>query len=115
MKLKHFQIGEFNCSHTGRNLMQDDFLVALDELRGVCGFPFHINSGYRDPSHPEEAKKPTPGVHTQGIAADIRALSGSHKFEIVRHAIALGFTGIGIASTFVHVDRRKGTPVIWTY
>ncbi len=29
--------------------------------------------------------------------------------------MAMGFTGIGIAKTFVHVDSRDSTPVIWTY
>jgi len=29
--------------------------------------------------------------------------------------MAIGFTGIGIADTFVHVDTRTTTPVIWTY
>jgi len=27
----------------------------------------------------------------------------------------MGFTGIGIAKTFVHVDTRKSVPVLWSY
>jgi len=27
----------------------------------------------------------------------------------------LGFTGIGVAAGFVHVDTREGDPVMWTY
>jgi hypothetical protein len=34
---------------------------------------------------------------------------------IVKNAIELGFTGIGVASSFVHVDTREGDPVMWTY
>lgn len=95
--------------------MSESFLLKLDELRDKCGFAFKINSGYRDPSHPEEKKKPSPGQHCHGIAADVQALSGSHKFTIIKHALALGFTGIGVAKTYVHLDTRQGTPVIWCY
>jgi len=27
----------------------------------------------------------------------------------------MGFTGIGVASDFIHVDTRGSAPVIWTY
>ena len=37
------------------------------------------------------------------------------KYLIVLHALELGATGIGGAKSFVHVDMRKTTPVIWTY
>lgn len=115
MNLRHFKISEFDCSHTGRNEMQESFLMKLDHLRDRCGFPFVITSGYRDPTHPIEAKKVKPGTHSEGIAADISAHTGQMKYVIVQHAIALGFTGIGIAKTFVHVDTRSAIPLIWDY
>jgi hypothetical protein len=37
------------------------------------------------------------------------------RLKIVTKAIELGFTGIGIADDFVHVDTRGTTPVMWTY
>jgi zinc D-Ala-D-Ala carboxypeptidase len=113
--LKYFTYDEFNCQYSGENEMKDSFLQKLDQLRYVCGFPFVITSGYRSADHPIEAKKDSPGTHAQGIAADIQALSGDIKYQIVKHALALGFTGIGIADSFIHVDIRKTTPVIWTY
>lgn len=115
MSLKHFKPSEFNCSHTGLNDMRPEFLARLDRLREVCGFPFVITSGYRDPTHPAEAKKAVPGTHSQGIAADIRVANGAQKYKIVSEAAKLGFTGIGIADTFIHVDTRSTTPVVWTY
>jgi len=30
-------------------------------------------------------------------------------------AFNMGFTGIGIAKTFIHVDIRSTQPVVWTY
>ncbi len=95
--------------------MLPEFLNILDDLRDLCAFPFVITSGYRSPQHSIEAAKAVPGTHSQGIAADIKVSSGAQKHTLVRHAMALGFSGIGVADTFVHVDFRDTTPVMWTY
>lgn len=113
--MKYFRIEEFDCQHTGKNEMNPDFLEKLDHLRGVCGFPFVVTSGYRDKTHPEEAKKERHGKHSEGIAADILVRDGASRYILVKNAIDMGFNGIGIAKTFIHVDSRAGTPVIWTY
>ncbi len=116
MSLEFFTLEEFNCRVTGDNKMEPEFLQKLDRLRGECGFPFVITSRYRHPiEHPIEANKEVPGTHAQGIAADIQINYGGHRFIIVQKALALGFTGIGIAKTFVHVDTRGTTPVMWLY
>ena len=79
-------------------------------------FRFKITSGYRSKTHSLEVKKPGgPGKHTAGIAADIAVSNGAHRFIIVANAIKLGFSGVGIARSFVHCDIRETTPVIWTY
>jgi zinc D-Ala-D-Ala carboxypeptidase len=117
--LKYFNREEFACQYTGNNKIDDQFLTKLDHLRYVCGFPFIITSGYRDPSHPIEAKKKVAGTHAQGIACDIRVENGQQRYDIVKHATALGFNGIGVANSFVHVDIRKldvgESPVMWCY
>lgn len=117
MKLEFFDISEFDCSHTGENRMDPEFLKRLDELRFNCGFPFTITSGYRHPSHPAEAKKAKPGTHSQGIAADIAVSNSWQRRRIVEEAIEMGFRGIGVAKTFVHIDDRdEDQPsVLWTY
>lgn len=113
--LKYFTLEEFDCQHTGKNEMDMDFLRRLDALREACGFPFRITSGYRDPSHPIEAKKKKAGTHAQGIAADIAVADGAQRRVIVTHALRLGFGGVGAARGFVHVDTRSTTPVLWLY
>lgn len=115
MNFKYFKLEEFNCQHTGENRMEADFLELLDELRERCGFPFHITSGYRSPLHPLESVKRTPGTHSQGIAADIGVFNGHQRYTILKEAINMGFVGIGVADSFVHVDTRAGKPLIWTY
>jgi zinc D-Ala-D-Ala carboxypeptidase len=114
--VKYFDISEFDCSFTGNNDMNEEFLEKLDALREACGFPFKITSGYRDPEgHPIEAKKPKAGTHARGIAADIHVENGIQKYKIIEEAIKLGFNGIGVAKTFIHVDLRQSYPVVWSY
>ena len=115
MTFKYFTLDEFACKHTGENNISESFVNRLDELRAACGFPFVITSGYRDPSHPAEARKSKGGVHTQGIAADIAVSNGVERATIIRNAIDLGFNGIGVAKGFIHVDTRSLPLVVWTY
>lgn len=116
MAWRYFSRDEFVCSESGENHIEDDFLDALDGLRDACRFAFVITSGYRHPTHSKERNKPGgPGTHSRGIAADIRVSGGAQRRRIIEEAIKLGFGGIGVANTFVHVDMRSGPPVIWVY
>ena len=117
--MKYFTPAEFQCTHTGHTDMNDQFLDKLDQLREACGFPFTITSGYRDPSHPVEMAKPKArrgkGTHCLGIAADIAVSGGTQRYDIINQALRLGFNGIGVAKSFIHVDTRSTQPVIWSY
>ena len=114
--MKYFKLSEFDCTQTGKNHMKPRFLKAIDELRERCGFPFIVVSGYRAPEHSIEAAKPTgPGMHSKGLASDIRVRNGIERGLIVSNAIEMGFCGIGVAHTYIHVDLRDSDLVIWTY
>ena len=113
--MNYFNKAEFDCKHTGENGMEQSFLDKIDALRESCGFPFVITSGYRSPDHPIEAVKEIPGTHAQGIAADIKITNSAQRYTIIREALAHGFTGLGVAGDFIHVDTRGTVPVIWTY
>lgn len=112
----NFQEWEFTCSHTGKADMNELFMFKLQRLRDVLGIPLVITSGFRDPTHPVEAAKDAPGVHTLGRAVDIAA-DGHKKYVILRTAMSLGFTGFGIAKTFIHLDDwdEPPRPNVWTY
>ena len=112
---KYFSMEEFDCQETGENQMSEEFIHKLDELREKCGFAFKITSGYRSTDHSLEAKKARPGRHTEGIAADIAVSNGFERMNIVHEALKMGFSGIGVAKSFVHVDVRTDTPVMWVY
>ena len=96
--------------------MNKDFLFVLDEAREFAGIPFIINSAYRSPNHPLSVKNPS-SSHIKGLAVDIKATDNATRFKIVEALISVGFTRIGIADTFVHVDLDfdKRQNIIWTY
>jgi uncharacterized protein YcbK (DUF882 family) len=115
MNLVYFSIEEFNCQETGENEMEPRFLEMIDTLRQKCNFPFNITSGYRSPRHSIEAKKARPGQHAQGLAADIRVKDAMQRHKLVKTAMELGFTGIGVSKRFIHVDIRNSPSVLWLY
>ena len=113
--MKYFKIEEFDCSHTGQNEMGPEFLEKLNNLRDECGFPFVITSGYRSKEHPIEQAKSKPGMHSQGIACDIKVITGYQRYTLLKKAFEHNFAGIGIGKDFIHVDARTGIPTVWTY
>lgn len=118
-KYPNFSAREFNCKHTGRNRMEPNFMARLQALRAEYGKPMVVTSGYRDPSHPVEARKARPGTHALGRAVDI-ACNGADAYQLMRLAMKHGFTGIGVAKTFVHLDDCQpadgfSRPFVWVY
>jgi len=116
----NFSEAEFKCSHTGKCEMDEAFMDALQTLRTIYDKPMTITSGYRDPTHPIEAKKDKPGAHATGRAADI-ACDGQAAYDIMQIAFELGFTGIGVSQKgngrFIHLDTIEGgpRPNVWSY
>lgn len=111
---KYFSLDEFVCSETGEQDMCPEFLKALSHLRQICDFPFVITSGFRSKNHSVEKAKKTPGVHTLGIAADIKVYGGQQRLAVLKHASAMGMS-VGVAKSFVHVDTRKTPAMCWCY
>ena len=100
--------------------MDPALLIMLDNLREVYGYPIKLTSTYRSPEHPIEAKKAKPGEHAHGAAVDIACVGGEATYKLVKAAIEVGFTRIGISrkNNFVHVGvGYEGAPpiTIWTY
>lgn len=118
----NFSKQEFDCKHTGKNEMKPEFMERLQVLRNQYGKPIKISSGYRDITHPIEAKKKRGGAHTTGLAADLAVERGDAHF-ILDLAFRLGFTGIGVqqkgSGRFIHldIDNRPDSlrPTVWSY
>lgn len=125
---KYFKYSEFDqhgAPGSGAAHMNKLFLSMLDALREKLGFPLIVTSGYRSPEYNAKVSETgTTGPHTTGKAADI-AVSGQQAYTLIKTALELGFTGIGIsqkgASRFVHLDiladgeQGAPRPRIWSY
>ena len=114
--MKYFEESEFS----EFDKMDPTLLAMLDDLRETYGYPIKLTSTYRSPEHPIEAKKSKPGEHAYGAAVDIACVGGEATFKLVKAAIEVGFTRIGISrkNNFVHVGiGYPGAPetTIWTY
>lgn len=112
-----FTVAEMQCKcGCGEAPMDAAFMGMLQDLRDRVG-PLRVNSGYRCPEHPVEAKKTSPGAHANGTAADIQPLK-TGMYEATKEAFDIGFVGIGIENGWLHVDNghpRKHRPALWTY
>ena len=119
-KYPNFKANEFDCRHCGRNEMQPEFMDKLQHLRGIYGKSMTISSGYRCPQHPIEAKKDAPGPHSTGLACDV-AVQGADAHKVLKLALELGFTGIGVqqkgTGRFIHLDTvtTGSRPTVWSY
>ena len=114
--MKYFNKSEFS----NFEMMDEKLLAMLDNLREAFGYPIKLTSTYRSPDHPIEAKKSKPGEHAYGAAVDIACVGGEATYKLVKAAIEVGFTRIGISrkNNFVHVGiGYDGAPpmTIWTY
>ena len=94
-----------------------DFLYKLQVARTLAGIPFHISSGTRCVTHNKNVGGSQNSSHLIGRAADISYTSSSECYTIVSCLARVGFSRIGIAENFIHVDDDpfKETDVLWTY
>lgn len=120
---KYFSENELKCKHTGICGMDPKFMETLEKIREEVGIPFIITSGYRDPTHPIEAKKSQPGAHASGKAVDI-LIRGADALKCIEVALKHGITGLGVKqhgdSRFIHLDTLEATstrprPWVWSY
>ena len=97
--------------------MDDDFLAMLDRAREASGVAFRITSGFRSPAWNRKVRGVKNSSHLRGYAADVACTDSETRANIIAGAIEAGFTRIGIASTFVHLDNdpEKSEPRVWLY
>lgn len=104
---KNFKLSEFACKDGSEEIVLDMELVwKLQQLRDKLGVPIKIVSGYRNPEYNKKVGGVRNSQHVLGKASDI-IVKGMDSVELSRHAKMVGFTGIGIYQTFLHVDVRE--------
>jgi len=88
------------------------FLDGLEALRAAMNAPLRIDSGHRCAQWNAAIGGAPASMHLR-IATDI-ALDGHDRPLILRAALQAGFTGIGLAVSFIHLDRRA-RPARWFF
>ena len=122
-RTKNFSDEELRCKCCDENLMDEDFLEKLQEVRDKFGAVMHLSSGYRCPIWNEQVSKSgRTGPHTTGHAVDIK-ISGKNALRLINIALDCGMQGLGVkqhgeyAARFVHLDDLTDgvRPHIWSY
>jgi len=122
--MRYFTLSEFDSpDQPGSGEMMDpDFLAMLDEARDCAGIPFVITSGFRSVTHNKKLIKDgypasRNSSHLLGLAADIYCTDSRSRFIILDALQEVGFTRIGIAPNYLHVDLDTNKPQhrIWVY
>lgn len=116
--MNNFKLSEFDSPDlkgSGEN-MDIDFLQKIDKARDLYGHPIKINSGYRTPGHNKAVGGVRQSSHLLGVAADIHCNTSTGRMELVKALVDAGFTRIGIAKYFIHVDTDPNKPkALWLY
>jgi uncharacterized protein YcbK (DUF882 family) len=117
MESEHFRAAELRCRHCGREGVRRELLDVLEALRAKAS-SLKVNSAYRCAHHPVEARKPKPGYHARGLAADLvsQAMPLRAFYEAVRAEPRIKGIGVDHAAGYIHVDvRQAAAPVLWVY
>jgi len=99
---KHFTPEEIASKGDGSILIDEPALDKLERLRVALGRPLVVLSAYRDPLHNARVGGAPLSQHKFGRAFDLKLTVD--RDLLIRTARDVGFGGIGIYSTFVHVD-----------
>lgn len=104
----HFSTSEFACPCCGFcPEISPELLDKLERLRTYLGAPIIITSGYRCERHNSHVGGASRSQHLLGTAADIK-VGDIPPDEVAKAAELIGFNGIGVYSTWTHVDVRQG-------
>lgn len=106
---KNFKLSEFQCKDGSQLVKLDSKLLNLIQtLRDKIGKPIIITSGYRTVAYNTKVGGIKNSLHTQGKAADITKRNlGMTDAALIKLCQEIGFGGVIIYDTFIHVDTGK--------
>lgn len=124
----YFTTKEFECKcgcgfgSTEKDI-SEKLICYLNEVRELINQPLTVTSGARCKEYNlsingsiNSAHLPNPNSN-QCEAVDIKVISGSMRWGIVRLGVYCGFRRMGVDKHFIHLDVavHLPTPVLWTY
>ena len=105
----NFTVKEFACNDgSDAILIAPRLVMILQSVRSYFNKPVTINSAYRTPQYNKQVGGVTNSQHCYGTAADI-AIKGVTPTQVANYVRTLmpDWGGVGIYSTFTHVDVRE--------
>ena len=117
---KNFTFREMTCKcGCGTRNVSKEAIRKLQALRDTLGAPVVINSAARCARHNKDVGGAPKSRHLssptqESDAFDIALVGLTTSDKLINAALAVGFRGIGIAHTFIHVDDRPEF-THWTY
>ncbi|MEL7041725.1 MAG: D-Ala-D-Ala carboxypeptidase family metallohydrolase [Pseudomonadota bacterium] len=113
----NFSLSELSCRCAGRFCAgaywhSPSFLDGLQSLRDRIGAPLRLSSAHRCPQWNAWVGGAPLSQH-KSMAVDI-LITAHDRHELLHHARAIGFTGFGLAKSFLHLDQRI-EPAMWYY
>lgn len=113
----NFRLSEFQCPcdacHGGRPSI--DLVNKLQVLSDLTKLPIRITSGIRCELHNSAVGGEKDSQHLYGNAVDVACPDSNTRFKIMQAAFQIGFTGIGIAKNYIHLDVGHTSATCWTY
>ena len=106
---QNFTVREFACKDGSDSvLISSELVEILQKIRDHFGKPITINSAYRNKAYNKKIGGATYSQHVYGTAADI-VVQGVKPEDVAKYAEYLmpKTGGIGLYSTFIHVDVRS--------
>jgi len=111
---KNFTLAELSCKHCGAP-PQPRLITELQALRDKFGAPMVITSATRCKEHNTAIGGAPDSMHLQGLAVDVM-VKPSLRWALLADAMAMGvWRGVGVNTSFIHLDLRTDTPTVWVY
>jgi uncharacterized protein YcbK (DUF882 family) len=108
-------MSRFACKCCGVDLVTDRAKEAFLSLEALIGQTLTITSAYRCPRHNRAVGGSKYSRHTFAKdALDVLCKNDGARKRFIEEAIKLGFNGIGLGETFVHIDMRPNK-MTWIY
>ena len=106
---KNFALEEFACPCCGQMPDPENhefkyFVGKLQEIRDLCRFPLHINSGFRCKQHNKDVGGVRDSSHLIGLAVDIEITNNFTRYLFLKSCFEVGIKRYEIARNYIHID-----------
>ena len=107
----------FKCPCCNENLIDPRVVHWVQAVEVELHTTLTITSGYRCEKHNLEVGGSKTSSHLKGLAVDLACTTSRLRSNLIRMAVRLGITRIGIGKSFLHldIDQQKDQNVIWLY